>query len=189
MRIERKKISELNRATYNPRINLKPGDIEYDNLKCSINKYGYITPIVWNKRTNNVVGGHQRLSVLEENGETEVDVSVVDIDDLKEKQLNIALNKVEGKWDTEKLTSLLEELGDDAVFTGFTEQEIEKFENNLNDIIDKETVDNELKDVEELFNVTLKFNNFDKEDLLKYIKKYGKESLVKVIVQKAKEEI
>lgn len=97
MLIERKKIRELNRATYNPRIDLMPGDSEYENLRQSILKYGVVIPVIWNKRTNNVIGGHQRLTILENEGETEVDVSVVDLDDIQEKQLNIALNKIEGE--------------------------------------------------------------------------------------------
>ena len=73
-----------------------------------------IIPVIWNKRTNRVVGGHQRLTVLENEGEVEVDVSVVDLDETQEKQLNIALNKIEGGWDDEKLAELLMELGEDA---------------------------------------------------------------------------
>lgn len=65
MQIERKRISDLNRATYNPRIDLIPGDPEYENLRRSITTYGLLIPVIWNKRTNNVVGGHQRLTVLE----------------------------------------------------------------------------------------------------------------------------
>ena len=96
MQIERKRISDLNRATYNPRIDLIPGDPEYENLRRSITTYGLLIPVIWNKRTNNVVGGHQRLTVLENEGETEVDVSVVDLDPMQERQLNVALNKIEG---------------------------------------------------------------------------------------------
>lgn len=81
MQIERKKISDMERATYNPRIDLIPGDMEYENLRRSIKTYGMIIPVVWNERTNRVVGGHQRLTVLENEGETEVDVSVVDLDE------------------------------------------------------------------------------------------------------------
>ena len=107
MQIERKRISDLNRATYNPRIDLIPGDPEYENLRRSITTYGLLIPVIWNKRTNNVVGGHQRLTVLENEGETEVDVSVVDLDPMQERQLNVALNKIEGGWDEEKLGALL----------------------------------------------------------------------------------
>ena len=117
MRIERKKIRDMNRAEYNPRIDLKQGDIEYENLRRGINTYGMLIPIVWNKRTNNVVGGHQRLTVLVNDGETDVDVSVVDLSETEEKQLNIALNKIEGGWDKEKLSDLLAEFGENAVYT------------------------------------------------------------------------
>lgn len=117
MRIVRKKISDMERATYNPRIDLIPGDMEYENLRRSIKTYGMIIPVVWNERTNRVVGGHQRLTVLENEGETEVDVSVVDLDETQERQLNVALNKVEGGWDNEKLAELLTELGEEATLT------------------------------------------------------------------------
>ena len=36
MQIERKRIRDLNRAAYNPRIDLIPGDTEYENLRRSI---------------------------------------------------------------------------------------------------------------------------------------------------------
>ena len=111
MEIVRKKIRDLDRAAYNPRIDLIPGDTEYENLRRSIITYGMIIPVVWNQRTNRVVGGHQRLTVLENEGETEVDVSVVDLDETQERQLNVALNKIEGGWDEEKLAALLAELG------------------------------------------------------------------------------
>ena len=65
MQIERKKISELNRAAYNPRIDFIPGDTEYENLRRSITTYGMLIPVVWNKRTGNVVGGHQTLPFFE----------------------------------------------------------------------------------------------------------------------------
>lgn len=189
MQIERKKISDLNRATYNPRIDLIPGDPEYENLRRSINTYGMLIPVVWNKQTNNVVGGHQRLTVLENEGETEVDVSVVDLDPMQERQLNIALNKIEGGWDEEKLGALLAELGEDATLTGFNQQEIDSLTNDIDSLIDGETVDEELRAIEELFNVSLTFDKADQEELKAFVKDYGKEALVEVIIQKAKGEI
>lgn len=196
MQIERKKIRDMDRAAYNPRIELIPGDTEYENLRRSITTYGLIIPVVWNKRTNRVVGGHQRLTVLENEGETEVDVSVVDLDETQEKQLNVALNKVEGGWDEEKLADLLAELGEDATLTGFTQQEIDSLTNDIdsltNDIdslIDGDTVDEELKAIEELFNVSLTFDKADQEELKAYVKDYGKEALIQVIIQKVKGEI
>ena len=189
MQIERKKISELNRAAYNPRIDLIPGDTEYENLRRSITTYGMLIPVVWNKRTGNVVGGHQRLTVLENEGETEVDVSVVDLDEMQERQLNVALNKIEGGWDEEKLAELLTELGDDATLTGFTQQEIDSLTNDIDGLIDGDTVDEELRAIEELFNVSLTFDKADQEELKAYVKDYGKEALIETIIQKAKGEI
>lgn len=186
MQIERKKIRDMDRAAYNPRIELIPGDTEYENLRRSITTYGLIIPVVWNKRTNRVVGGHQRLTVLENEGETEVDVSVVDLDETQERQLNVALNKVEGGWDEEKLGDLLAELGEDATLTGFTQQEIDSLTNDIDSLIDGDTVDEELKAIEELFNVSLTFDKADQEELKAYVKDYGKEALIQVIIQKAK---
>ena len=189
MQIERKRISDLNRATYNPRIDLIPGDPEYENLRRSIATYGLLIPVIWNKRTNNVVGGHQRLTVLENEGEAEVDVSVVDLDPMQERQLNVALNKIEGGWDEEKLGALLAELGDDATLTGFNQQEIDSLTNDIDSLIDGGTVDEELRAIEELFNVSLTFDKADQEELKAYVKDYGKEALVETIIQKAKGEI
>lgn len=189
MQIERKRIADLNRAAYNPRIDLIPGDPEYENLRRSINTYGLLIPVIWNKQTNNVVGGHQRLTVLENEGEAEVDVSVVDLDPMQERQLNAALNKIEGGWDEEKLGTLLAELGDDATLTGFNQQEIDSLTNDIDSLIDGDTVDEELRAIEELFNVSLTFDKADQEELKAFVKDYGKEALVEVIIQKAKGEI
>lgn len=189
MEIVRKKIRDLDRAAYNPRIDLIPGDTEYESLRRSITSYGMIIPVVWNKRTNRVVGGHQRLKVLENEGTTEVDVSVVDLDETREKQLNVALNKTEGGWDEEKLSVLLSELGADATLTGFTQAEIDSLTNDIDSLIDGNTVDEELKAIEEFFNVSLTFDKADQEELKAYVKDYGKEALVEAIIQKARGEI
>jgi len=122
------KINNLNAAVYNPRKDLKPGDKEYDKLAKSIAEFDYIDPVIWNKRSGNIVGGHQRLKILKAQGLTELDVSVVDLDDVKEKALNLALNKTGGDWDLPKLSDLLLELdvGDiDIEITGFDADELE----------------------------------------------------------------
>lgn len=88
MEIIKKRIADMERAAYNPRVELRPGDDEYEALKYSLEHFGQVEPIVWNRRTNRVVGGHQRLTVEQDLGHEEVWVSVVDLDDLKEKELN-----------------------------------------------------------------------------------------------------
>ena len=85
MLIEKKKTAELLPAEYNPRKDLKPGDEEYEKLKRSIEEFGYVEPVIWNKTTGRVVGGHQRLKVLIDLGITEVDCVVVEMDEAKEK--------------------------------------------------------------------------------------------------------
>lgn len=80
-------IEKLNPTKYNPRVDLKPGDEEYEKLKRSIQEFGYVEPIVWNCRTGNVVGGHQRLKILQGEGYKKVNVSVVDLSDSQEKAL------------------------------------------------------------------------------------------------------
>ena len=128
MIIQKKSINELKRAGYNPLKELRQGDTEYEKLKRSIEEFGYVEPIIWNERTQTVVGGHQRLTVLIDLGHTEVDCVIVDLPEDKEKALNIALNKIEGEWDNEKLTDLLNELNDidfDLELTGFDLDELE----------------------------------------------------------------
>ena len=93
------KVTELNAAQYNPRIALEPGMPEWEKLKTSIEQFGNVEPVVWNRRTGNVVGGHQRLAVLKSMGYESVPCSVVDLDEKEEKLLNIALNKIKGQWD------------------------------------------------------------------------------------------
>jgi len=121
-------VDQLNVATYNPRKDLQLGDIEYEKLAQSIDEFGYVQLIVWNEATGNVVGGHQGLKILVERGETEVNVCVVNLSCEREKALNVALNKVRGRWDNAKLVELLEELTEldfDVGLTGFDQGEID----------------------------------------------------------------
>ena len=110
MRTERISIDRMHPAAYNPRVDLQPGDPEYEHIKSSIEEFGYIDPIIWNERTGNIVGGHQRYKILVEQGHKELDVVVVDMDEQTEKAANMALNKAVGLWDEAKVKDLLEEL-------------------------------------------------------------------------------
>ena len=89
MLIQKVSADRLNPAAYNPRRDLKPGDKDYEKLKRSIEEFGFVEPVVWNRRTGFVVGGHQRLKVLLDMGETEIDCVVVDLEPEKEKALNL----------------------------------------------------------------------------------------------------
>jgi len=184
MQIEKKRICDINRAEYNPRIALQPGDSKYEDLAACIEQFGMVLPIVWNKRTNNVVGGHQRLTVLENRGAREVDVSVVDLDEFQEKVLAVALNKITGLWDEEKLVDILDTLGERAEETGFTWPEIEAMNLHAAALIDEDFILSELSRIGETFNLLLTFRAEDKKLLQEYVKSNGKTELIELILKK-----
>lgn len=127
MEIRTIKTEDLNPAQYNPRKDLQPGDPDYNKLKESLQQFGYVEPIVWNQRTGNVVGGHQRLKVLKQQGHEEIDVVVVDLDSQQEMALNLALNKIQSTWDLDALADVLTDLNHDGLMqlTGFEQQELD----------------------------------------------------------------
>lgn len=104
----RMRLGELDPAYYNPR-RIKKEALE--GLQNTIGEFGLVQEIVWNKRNRRIVGGHQRVKALHALGETEADVTVVDLDDIKEKALNMALNNPEiaGEF-TEKAEDILKEI-------------------------------------------------------------------------------
>lgn len=110
-------------AGYNPRRPLKPADPAYRKLRASIQAFGLVEPLVWNRRSGRLVGGHARLAILHELGHAEVPVAVVDLDDDREKALNVVLNNpaAQGRYDSRKLAALLDELDGLPAFaaTGF----------------------------------------------------------------------
>ena len=145
MKIEKLKTKNLIPADYNPRKDLKAGDPEYDKLKQSIQEFGYVEPIIWNKTTGRVVGGHQRLKVLLDMGVTEVDCVVIEMDEDKEKALNVALNKISGDWDKDKLMLLITDLQGvdfDVSLTGFDAAELDElFKDSLKEGIEDDEFD------------------------------------------------
>ncbi|EGO9490762.1 TPA: site-specific DNA-methyltransferase [Enterococcus faecalis] len=140
MNIEKMKLSELRPAEYNPRVELKPGMEEYEKLKQSILEFGFVDPPIFNKRTGNLVGGHQRVTVAKDLGIGEIEVSIVDLPIEKEKALNIALNKISGQWDEDKLALLLNELDENELnISGFTDKEIQEVIDQYDMRLDLET--------------------------------------------------
>lgn len=141
MEIQKLSVDKLLPASYNPRKDLQPGDEEFEKLRRSVEEFGYVEPIIWNKRTGVVIGGHQRLKVLQHLGYTEVECVVLDIDEQKEKALNVALNKISGDWDMPLLTALLKDLdksGFDATLTGFDVTELSEMFDDQSEIVEDE---------------------------------------------------
>ena len=136
MKIMKIKLSEFVPADYNPRLDLKPGDVEYEKLKRSMEEFGFIEPLVVNERTKHIISGHLRVKVLEAQGITEAEAVIVDFSLEKEKAANIALNRIgEGNWDKDKLAILLDELSRmpdfDIGLVGFNTPEISRILDGL----------------------------------------------------------
>lgn len=89
------------------------------NLKKSIKKYGLVGHIVWNENTKHVVGGHQRIDVIDEmmkNKEYNLDVLKVNLSEKEEIELNVVLNNAEaqGKFDFGQLSFLADKFNIDV---------------------------------------------------------------------------
>lgn len=152
MNIQKLKIENLKPAEYNPRKDLKPEDEEYQKIKKSLTEFGYVAPIIVNSDMT-VIGGHQRLKVLKELGYTEIECNIVDLDKNKEKALNIALNKIAGEWDNDKLEELLAELKEADINMDITGFSFDEVDNILKDITgskeDDFDLDEALEEIEE----------------------------------------
>ncbi len=129
-------IEKLNKSPYNPRL---ISNIEFDALKKSLSEFGFVEPLVVNTRTDTsfkpaekiwtIIGGHQRFEAAKALGYKEVPVVFVNLNKEKEKILNLALNKISGEWDNDKLAEILYELTQEdnipeSDILGFSHEEI-----------------------------------------------------------------
>src|SRR5574344_866788 len=102
MIIETKKLSDLKPAPYNPRCSTKKQE---KHLQESLSKFGVVEPIIFNKQTGHIVGGHFRVRELKKLGYKEVEGVIVDLNEADEKELNIRLNANTGEWDFDTLAN------------------------------------------------------------------------------------
>jgi ParB-like chromosome segregation protein Spo0J len=102
MIIEKKKLSELTPAPYNPRQSTANQE---KHLKASLEKFGVVEPIIFNKQTGYIVGGHFRVRELKKLGYKEIECVIVDLSEEDEKELNIRLNANTGEWDWDMLAN------------------------------------------------------------------------------------
>ena len=128
------KVKDLSPAPYNPR---KISDKRLDMLGKSMQEFGDLSGIVFNRLSGKLIGGHQRIKHLRPEWEIEKLDSEngfiitpdgkwtyreVEWDEKKEIAANIAANKHGGEFDIPLLKDLLVEL-DDGMFnmelTGF----------------------------------------------------------------------
>lgn len=125
MKVQQVDPAKLVPADYNPR---KISDHQAEALKRSLDRWGFVEPIVANKRTGKIVGGHQRVDAALALAVAKVPVHWVDLDEDSEKALNIALNKISGEWEDNRLAELLTELeqgGQDLEDLGFDPDELQ----------------------------------------------------------------
>lgn len=128
MKLESVDIRQLKPAKYNPRVDLQPGDPEFEKIRRSIKHFGYVDPIIVNE-DGTVIGGHQRLKVLKDLGYTVIDVIRIRVSKKDEKALNVALNKIGGAWDMPMLADLMQDLDAeeyDLSLTGFDSEALDE---------------------------------------------------------------
>lgn len=144
-----RKLRDLTPADYNPR---KINDWALAALESSMQAFGDLSGVVVNRRTGNVVGGHQRLKhlpadldiqILEALDEPNEQGTVaygavdwrgekwhyreVDVDPETEVAMNLAANQHGGVFDVPKLSELLQQLeadGFDMDLLGFDQDEL-----------------------------------------------------------------
>ena len=140
-------INLLKEASYNPR---KPLSLkEYEKLKRSFKEFGEAQPIIINKDYT-IIAGHQRVKVMKDLGFTKVECKVLDLSKEKEKALNIALNKIQGEWDNDKLTEVIGDLfeTDFVNITGFDEKEILDLIKTTENMHETDELEDIIKDAE-----------------------------------------
>lgn len=120
-RSEKRRISELIPADYNPRELTRK---QAQDLESSLKRFNLADPIVVNSN-NTIIGGHQRINVLKQQGDVEVDVRIPDrlLTREEEQELNLRLNKNLGQWDFDMLAQMDMDL---LKTVGFDSGEIEK---------------------------------------------------------------
>jgi ParB-like chromosome segregation protein Spo0J len=167
MIIEKKKISDLIPAPYNPRQSTAKQE---KHLKESLEKFGLVEPIIFNKQTGWIVGGHFRVRELIKLGVKEVECVIVDLNEDDEMELNIRLNANTGSWDWDTLAN---------------DWEVVDLEKWGLDIPQFETVEElEASEEEEEFKtLKLNFNAWDYKNVVARLKQIDSKSLESALIK------
>lgn len=200
MKIKQIAIKDLNPAAYNPR---KISDEQLERLKKALYEFGDLSGIIYNRRTGNLVGGHQRIKCLPPDAVIEkkdlkektktgtvahghiiiygerYTYREVDWDEAREKAANIAANKHGGDWDDDKLADLLRGLsempGFDIDLIGFDSKE-------LDDILSQITEDGQIDDDKTIYEVIINCSSEQKQKVIyEKIKKEGYECRILIL--------
>ena len=136
-------------SAYNPREISKE---EFEKLKNSIKEFGFVENAVINKK-NEIIGGHMRVRAAIELRIKEVPCIRVDLPRNREKILNLALNKISGRWDNDKLSQLITELAtdEDIGLSGFEEYELSLYNNGPDSDITEQDFQDYLNNTKNVF--------------------------------------
>lgn len=164
MELEKIKLNQIKVSEYNPR---QISSDEQKRLSKNLKEFGLVDPIIINLKNNKIIGGHQRYHVLSKNNK-KAEFNLIRLGDIgwvfdneeltiedeaHEKALNLALNKISGEWDYNKLTPLLNNLQNqnfDMDLTGFDDIELSAFNIEENIFLDESIFEAEKEyDVEE----------------------------------------
>lgn len=186
MKIEVVKIDELNKAKYNPRVELKKDDRAYKQIKASIDEFGYVSPIIVNKNNMTIISGHQRVNILLDLGYKEIECVFVNVDERTEKKMNLALNNNNGYNDSDKLRNIFEELGlteEEMLATGFNSEEIESYSQDfIDELFNEDYTDRGKTELKE-FAITFNIDKQYEKKFNDYIKLNGKSKLIEVMIK------
>ena len=149
--------SQIHNAEYNPRIMDKDAK---KHLRKSLQTSGLVSAPTWNRRTGNLVGGHQRveqLDALEKSADYELTVCVIDVDEREEAKLNVQLNNPDsqGDWDLDKLAGMAEQFDlslDDMGFSKLSGEMLFDGDERFTELFDTPEADTEkgkLRDIKE----------------------------------------
>jgi hypothetical protein len=152
---ERFEIKDINRnriknAPYNPR---KMSKEAREKLRKGLEAHGLVSPLTWNRRTGNLVSGHQRLSQIDQIEGTDsytLKLAVIDVDEKQEKEINILLNNkaAQGEFDIDRLADMLD--GIDYANAGLDAGDVEDLLGDFDiDIMTDEDVEKRRESYEE----------------------------------------
>ena len=167
MIIEKKQITDLIPAPYNPRQSTAKQE---KHLKESLEKFGMVEPIIFNKQTGYIVGGHFRVRELKKLGIKEIECVIVDLNEADEKELNIRLNANTGSWDWDTLANDWEVV--DLEAWGI---EIPFY--------DEEVKEEQSKEDEDFKTLELNFNAWDYNNVITRLKQIDSKSLESALIK------
>jgi ParB-like chromosome segregation protein Spo0J len=167
MIIEKKQIADLIPAPYNPRQSTAKQE---KHLKESLEKFGMVEPIIFNKQTGYIVGGHFRVRELKKLGIKEIECVIVDLNEADEKELNIRLNANTGSWDWDTLANDW-----DVVDLEAWGLEIPFY--------DEEVKEEQSKEDEDFKTLELNFNAWDYNNVITRLKQIDSKSLESALIK------